>query len=163
MQFYIESADRPYKSGLAAEDIEFGSAVHYDGEQMHLLDATASHDFAGVAVADRTEDELIDHPLSDAADEIVSSDDRVASGGDADKDRIKLKTISDDTLTAPSISAGDVVGVAGVEDGRIVEEGYSDSGTTYGSGSTGDFYRIGRALRDDSTDYDSVVRVEVNE
>ena len=169
MAFYIESSDRPYKSALPAEDIPVGTLVANDGTGLVQKAEFADGRFDGVADEPLTgeqsnEYENCDDPNWDVYE--VAEDERVVYGGDADRDRIKVKTAADNgTDPAPSIAHDDVVGVAANGDefqGRLVEEGYTDDGgTTYGREETGDFMAVGVAYRDEASTYDAPVRVEV--
>ena len=177
MASYVESTDRPNQSRIAGSDVVPGEAVVVNSNnKAEPFDASthALGDFAGVADNPLTGDQIaVDEddtspPLFEAAE-----DDRVIYNGDADGDLIKLRTaLSDGTDDpAPSISDGNVVGFIYDSDGsltspgnfvgRIVEEGYSDGTTTYGSGSAGDFIAIGTAYRDEGAT-DTPVRIEVN-
>lgn len=170
MAFYVESVDRPSRSGIVAEDIEVGTAVAYDGSNNFVkLDASthSQADFAGVADFHHT-GEAISVDEDDNSYGVFESaeDDRASAWGDEDGGVIKLRTLPDNgTDPAVDISNGDVVGVANVTDGDgyLVEEGYTDNGgTTYGRSSTGDFVALGVADRDSSTSFDDPVRVQVN-
>jgi len=81
----------------------------------------------------------------DQADE--DWDDRVPLQPLVDKDVFRFQTIEDDTEPAPSIDENDTVGFVDLGNGpRLVEAGYTDSGSTqYGDGGTGDFVAVGRA------------------
>lgn len=169
MGFYVESADRPYQSGIAQEDVHVGTVVARTGAgQVNLTDDvdTAAD---GVATAPRRGDYI-----AEEADETTdftykaAENDRVPY---ADLDEagavLKARTIKDNsTDPAPSISDGTVVGVAHKADdafrGRLVEEGYTDDGaTTYDSGS-GNFTPVGTVYRDESSGYDEAVRFVVD-
>jgi hypothetical protein len=175
MEFYIESADRPLKSALAAEAIVAGELVDATGGATPLafdgrFDGVATYEPEFLARDDQNE----------VVDETYEVDQRVPHGGDADRDRIKARTIDDEAAPAPAIDHQDVVGVVDASsadapadsDGRIVEEGYTtdldgDGVTTEFSEANGNFTPIGIAVRpgrllgDTVTEYDHPVRVEV--
>jgi hypothetical protein len=63
---------------------------------------------------------------------------------------IMPETIKDTNLTEPSISDGTTVGIVTIGSSgetRIVESGYSDSGTTYSEAGTGDFVALGEVYQ----------------
>lgn len=176
MEFYIESADRPYQSGVANSDVQAGQLV-YDGtngvEPFAYADAP---DLDGVAVY---EPEYLAAEDEDAiSNEVYSASDgdRVPYGGNADGDVIKVRTIgSTGGPSAPSISHGDVLGVVDSgdanapadADGRVVAEGYSNGGTTFNR-SNNNFVAVGRAIRPNKqndqgavTAFDEPVRLDV--
>lgn len=169
MGFYVESSDRPYQSGIAQEDIHVGTIVaKTSAGQVNLTDDvdTAAD---GVATTPRRgdyiakEDDETTNFLYESAE-----DDRVPYASLDEAGAVfKARTITDNsTDPAPSISDGDVVGVAHKADdafrGRLVEEGYTDDGaTTYDTG-TGNFTAVGTVVRDDSSSYDEAVRFEVD-
>ena len=169
MAFYIESADRPPKSRLPAEDVPVGTLVVENGSDKVKVAAFADSRFDGVADQPLTGEQIVEYEDVDDPNFDVyeaAEDERVTYGGDEDRARIKVRTAEDNgTDPAPSISDGDIVGIAanGAEyAGRLVEEGYTDDGgTTYGTESTGDFLPVGVAYRDEGTTYDTPVRVEV--
>lgn len=169
MGFYVESADRPYQSGIAQEDIHVGTIVALTSSgQVNLTDDvdTAAD---GVATAPRRGDYI-----AKEADEttdfkyLSSEDDRVPYASlDEAGAILKARTITDNsTDPAPSISDGDVVGVAHKADsafrGRLVEEGYTDNGATTYNTSSSNFTAVGTARRDSSSDYDEALRFEVD-
>lgn len=170
MGFYAESYDRPNQSGIAQEDIHVGTIVAMTaaGQVSNTDDVDAAAD--GVALAPRRGDYIAEEPdettnwLYEAAE-----DDRVPFADfDEAGARFKARTIRDDgTDPAPSISDGDVVGVAhtGVAEhrGRLVQEGYTDdSGTAYGSSSAGGFTAVGTVYRDSADGFDEAVRFIVD-
>lgn len=55
------------------------------------------------------------------------------------------KTPEDETLTPPSIERNSIVGVAGVADGVIVEEGYTHDTVEYSEAGGGEFLPLGKA------------------
>lgn len=64
---------------------------------------------------------------------------------------IQPETIKDTSLTEPSIGDGTTVGIVTIGSSgetRIVEEGYSDSGTTYSETDTGDFVALGEVYQE---------------
>lgn len=174
MGFYIESVDRPYTSAVVSEDIHVGTLAVKDAGNARRAEAADSN--VMLAAAPRrgdyiAEDSQVAGGVTDAETTtfkyLASEDDRAPLQPLADRDVVKVRTAADNaTDPAPSISAGDVVGIAAVGgeefEGRIVEEGYTDNGgTTYGRESTGDFYALGTAMRDESSEYDHPVRVRV--
>lgn len=170
MAFYVESVDRPPRSGIVAEDVPVGTVTAYDGSNnVVLLDASThgAEDFLGVADFLHTSDAISGDDEENNYGTFESAEnDRVSAFGDEDGGVIKVRTLPDNgTDPSVSISNGDVVGVAAVTDGAgyLVEEGYTDNGgTTYGRSSTGDFVAIGTADRDSTTEYDDPVRVKVD-
>lgn len=179
MGFYIESADRPYKSAIVSSDVRTGEIGADDGSDGAEPFDFNNHDEAtllGVATQPRRGDYIAaeDDETTDFTYK-AAEDDRASFGGDADRDVIKVRTAEDTggNEAAPSISDGDVVGIidtsagtltsAAEYQGRIVEEGYTDgegSPTTYNRTNT-NFFAIGVAHRDSSTSFDEPVRVEV--
>lgn len=183
MAFYIESADRPLKSRVAAEDIHIGELVIENGsDNVRRVDAQNDSRFDGVADNPRSGDHIAldDDDTSNIGVYLSSENDRVVYGGSADGDIIKARTAEDPggNESAPDISDGDVVGVVdtsagslsstGEYKGRVVEEGYVDGdGTTYNR-SNSNFLAIGVAYKpspDPTSDtvnaYDEPVRIEV--
>lgn len=169
MAFYVESQDRAYRSYIVNTDMVAGELGAHDGSNGAVPFDAATHaeeDFLGVAEAHRAGDQVAED-LDDTGSIFfdASENDRASFGGDADRDVIKVRTAEDNaTDGAPNITDGDVVGVAdnGAEyDGRLVEEGYTDAGATTYDRASGNFYAVGVALRDGSTAFDDVVRVEV--
>lgn len=178
MGFYVESADRPYESRLAAEDITVGTLVNENGsdafqnttQQEHgYIHAVAARPMSGEFIGD-DEDSVTGVPESYKAAE----NDRVPALPLTDGDTVKARTAADNgTDPAPSIGDGDVVGVidtstgslasGGEFEGRLVEEGYTDGGgtpTTYNR-SNGNFMPLGTAYKDGGTAHDVPVRVRV--
>lgn len=167
MGFYVESADRPFQSRIAAEDIHVGTLVSEDGSDgVQLVDDSDTR-IDGLAAAPRSA-EYIAPEVDETSDFTYSSsdNDRVPYLPLSDRDIVKVRTITDNsTDPSPSINDGDVVGVAQKGDdafrGRLVEEGYTDdSPTTYNTGNA-NFSPLGVAYKDSGTDYDVVVRVDV--
>lgn len=169
MGFYVESADRPYQSGIAQEDIPVGTIVERTAAgQVNLTDDsdTAAD---GLATAPRRGDYIADEPDETTDFEYKSADDDRVPYADLDEAGavFKARTITDNsTDPAPDISDGDVVGVAQKDDdafrGRLVEEGYTDDGaTTYDSGSD-NFTAVGTVYRDSSDGFDEAVRFVVD-
>lgn len=172
VEFYIESADRPAQSGLADEEITAGELVYDDGAGLVRADF-ADGDVSGVA--EYSEEYLSAFDEDDVADETYDIGDRVAYGGNADGDVVKVRTAEDNgTDPAPSIGHRTVVGllddsstVASASEfkGRLVEEGYTDNAATTYDRATGNFIAVGVAYRPakqngDTVDtYDTPVRV----
>lgn len=179
MGFYIESADRPYKSRVVASDVRTGEIGADNGSDQAVPFDYASHnetDLLGVATQPRRGDYIAkeDDETTDYLYK-ASENDRASFGGDADRDVIKARTAEDTggNEAAPSITAGDVVGVIDTSagtltstseyEGRVVQEGYTDGESTpvtYNR-SNGNFFAIGVAHRDDATSFDEPVRIEV--
>jgi hypothetical protein len=177
MGFYVESADRPKRSRLAAEDITVGSLVAENGsDQFQLADAQNDNRISYVADKNRRGDQIAfdeDDTLSFPQTYSAADNNRVIAQQLADGDVIKTRTALDGggNESAPSISDGDVVGVidssagtlsdASAYHGRIVEEGYSDGDAVTYDRATGNFVPLGVADKDSASSYDEVVRVMV--
>lgn len=179
MGFYVESADRPFTSRLVAEDIRTGELGADNGSQEAVpfdFETHAEEDLLGVATQPRRGDYVAEE-MDETTDFVyeASEEDRASFGGDADRDVIKVRTAEDPdgNESAPSISEGDVVGVVDTSAGslsstdeyagRVVEEGYEDgedSATTY-ERDEDNFFAIGVAHRDEASDYDEPVRIQV--
>lgn len=171
MAFYIESADRPSQSRVAAEDIHVGEAVQEDGSDgVERANANDHNDFAGVADNPQSADWIAAEADEDSNETYDSADnDRVVYGGGAPGDVIKVRTIENNsTDPAPSINDGDTVIIPDASladsatefEGRVVQSGYSDdSGDTH---NTSNGIVVGKAYRDSATSFDSVVRVKVS-
>lgn len=170
MGFYTESIDRPYHSKLAGEDIHVGTLVHENGSGAfrraeatdNRIDYLAAKVRRGDYIAFDEDDDLSDFDYNSA------DNDRVPAQPLVDGDVIKVHVADDNgTDPAPDISNDDVVGIAGVGgaefEGRVVQEGYTaDDATEYSESGAGDFLKLGKALRDDESSFDGVVRVRVN-
>jgi hypothetical protein len=180
MEFYIESADRPQKSGVANVAITAGEGVVAGPNGVEP--ATADSDFDGVATyepellaKDESRDGIVPR------DETYEADERVPHGGDEDGARVRLRTIEDESAPAPAIGHQTTVGFIDPSStdapadsaGRIVEEGYTadadgDGATTTFNEANGNFAPVGEALRpaqqagETVTEYDYPVRVEVD-
>jgi len=66
-------------------------------------------------------------------------------------DQIMPETLADTSMTEPSVGDGTVVGIvtAGSSgETRVVESGYTDSGTTYSETGSGDFVALGRVYQE---------------
>lgn len=179
MGFFLESYDRPLKSHIAANDVHVGEIVADNGSDKATPFDHSSHgedDLLGVADRLHAGDHVAfdvddtDHDIYKSAD-----DDRVPSGGDADRDVIKALTAEDTggNEATPDITDGDVVGIVDTSagslsstaeyKGRVVEEGYDDgesTPTTYNR-SNNNFFALGVAHRDDVNAFDEPVRIEV--
>lgn len=175
VQFYLEQGDRSSQSGIANESLAPGTFVADDGAGVSKF-AFADGDFDGLALYDP---EYLSAEDEDAvASGSYETDDRVRYHPSEDAAIVKARTIDDDSVAAPSISHGDIVGVVddsdanapGTPQGRIVEEGYTadadgDGTSTTFDRSTGNFLAVGRAYRvgqqngDSVGDYDAPVRV----
>jgi hypothetical protein len=179
MGFYVESADRPYISRLAAEDIDVGTLVAENGSDQYR-EADAQNDSVLSYLA--TEPQTAEH-IADDEDAVAgpygtylsAENDRVPSLPLVDGDLVKVRTAEDagGNESSPSISDGDVVGVIDTSagtltssseyQGRIVEEGYTDgesTPTTYNR-SNSNFVALGTAERDESSSFDDPVRIRV--
>lgn len=176
MGFWIESADRPYKSAVAGEDILVGLLVEEQGDGTVDIVSDSSAAIDGVAAAPRAE-AYIAEEMDDASDfeykasvtdgYALAGAHLVPFGGYEDGARVKVRTIldpQDGDADAVSLTNGTVVGVAQVSDtdyhGRVVQEGYSDGSVTYNRANS-NFLALGKVLRDSSSSFDDVVRVEV--
>lgn len=186
MGFYIEVTQTPNRSGFATEDIPLGTAVYLAGGEAFLADAATHETIDGVADAPRRGEYIagFGHETSefvyladdpDPDNHATLSDNNahlVPVGGGADGDYIKLKSMAEvDGAAAPDIGDGDVVGFIdtsvanGVADGagHIVEEGYTDAAGNEYSRDEGNFVAVGRAYRDEATEFGELVRVVVNQ
>ena len=178
MGLYVESADRPYTSRQAAEELPTGTLVTTDSNDMFVL-ADANDNRLDYLV---TKPHSAPHIAYDEDDSLAprtyeADDRRVPSLPLADGDIVKVRTVTesnDGVTTSPDIQAGDIVGVpdtsdadAPTEGGRVVEEGYAndendDATDTTFERANGNFLPLGTALRDEETNFDSPVRVQVN-
>lgn len=178
MGFYVESADRPYQSRLASEDIHVGTLVNENGSDAYELTDDSKHSTVeALATAPRRGDYIAKEDDKTTTFKYLSSEnDRVPGLPLADRDVVKVRTVletNSGVTSAPSISDGDVVGVVDTSDanaptsaGRIVEEGYTndendDSTSTTFNRSNSNFIPLGKAYRDESTSFDEPVRVRV--
>lgn len=175
VQFYLESADRPSQSGLADEQITPGVFVSDGGAGVTRF-AFADGDYDGLALYDP---EWLSAEDEDAiANGYYEVDDRVRYHPSEDAAVVKARTIDDDTVAAPSIGHGDIVGIVddsdanapGTPQGRLVEEGYTsdadgDGTSTTFSRANGNFLAVGRAYRPARQpggtvgEFDGIVRV----
>lgn len=170
MGFYVESADRPFKSGIAQEDIHVGTIVARTGPGQVSLTDDSNTDADGLATAPRRGDYIAKEADETTTFEYLASENDRVPYMDLDEAGAvgKARTISDNGADpAPSISDETVVGIAHKDDdafrGRLVEEGYEDNaGTVYGSGSAGGFTAVGTVYRDEASDYDRPVRFTVD-
>lgn len=170
MGFYVESADRPYQSGIAQEDIHVGTVVARTGAGQVSLTDDVDTAADGLATAPRRGDYIAKESDETTSFKYLTAEDDRVPYADLDEAGAvcKARTIEDNaTDPAPSISDGTAVGVAHKADdafrGRLVQEGYTDNGaTSYGSGSTGGFTKVGTVYRDDSTGFDEAVRFVVD-
>lgn len=176
----VESMDGYAGSNVAAEDVAPHEIVTDTvGTGVELADGDeASWD--GIAMAFNHAEWIHDH--DEDTDPLVyqaSENDRVPYGGYEDVAVIRPLTIDDDTVAAPSIQEGDVVGVpdttstdAPASPGRVVEDGYTadadgDGAATTFSVANGNLLPVGRALPQglgqlNVTDYDAQIRVQVD-
>lgn len=175
MGAFVESADRPYLSRIAGEDVYVGELVAENGSDQFRR-ADAANDSAVRYLA--TKPYTADYIAADEDDEsaftyAASENDRVPALPLSDGDLIRVRTPEDTggNESAPSISDGDTVGVldtsagtlssTGEYKGRVVEEGYTDGdGITYNE-SNGNFVALGVAERDEADGWDDVFRVRV--
>lgn len=181
MGFYVESADRPYHSRIAAEDIHVGTLVNENGsDQFELTDGADESTFEYLATAPRRGDYVAKEPDETTTFEYLSSEnDRVPALPLADRDVVKIRTATDTggNESAPTITDGDVVGLIDTSAGtlsstadyagRIVEEGYTDgesTAVTYNR-SNNNFIPVGVAYRSETADFsdgwDVPIRVEI--
>lgn len=169
MGFYVESADRPYQSGIAQEDVPVGTIVARTGAGQVSLTDDVDIAADGLATAPRRGDYIAKEADETSDFEYKAAENDRVPYVDLDEAGavLKARTITDNgTDPAPSISDGTVVGVAHKADasfrGRLVEEGYTDNGgTQYGDGGAGGFTEVGEVYRDDSAAYDEAVRFVV--
>jgi hypothetical protein len=174
MGFFVEQADRSYQSRIAAEDIHVGTLVAEGGNDTVVNVDDTDTELDGLAGAPRSGDYVAKelHSIGDTGSASTSfvyqsaEDDRVPFLPVANSDLVKVYTITDNsTDPEPSISDGDVVGVAQKNDdafrGRLVEEGYTDNGATTYNRSSDNFTAVGKAYKDESATYDETVRVSV--
>lgn len=177
MGFYIESADRPYQSYEAGEEITVGTLVVAESDgTVSLADASTHSGFSGVAAAPRRAEYIAEDEDERAINFTYKTDttgDRysglsengphlVPYGGSEDDALIKVRTIEETTdgvTTAPSIADQSIVGfvdtsVGDAPDsaGRLVEEGYTndendDTTDTTFNQSNDNFVAIGRAYK----------------
>lgn len=170
MGFYVESADRPYQSGIAQEDIHVGTIVAKTGAGQVSLTDDANTSADGLATAPRRGDYIAKEADETTTFEYLASENDRVPYADLDEAGavLKARTISDNgTDPAPNIDDDTVVGVAHKADdafrGRLVEEGYTDNGgTQYGDGGAGGFTAVGTVYRDESTSHDEAVRFVVD-
>lgn len=174
MGFYVESADRPYISRIASEDIHVGTLVEENSDSYRLADAQNVSNLRYLATKPRSADHIADDEDATSSDTYASADnDRVPALPLSDGDLVKVRTATDPdgNESSPSISDGDVVGVidssagtlstASAYHGRVVEEGYVDGdGVTYNR-SNNNFVALGTAERDEASSYDAPIRVRV--
>lgn len=177
MGAFVESADRPYTSRVAAEDVYVGELVSEDGSDGFVrADAQNDSHLRYLATKPHTADYIAEDEDATSAFTYASADnDRVPALPLSDADIIKTRTPEDTggNESAASISDGDVVGVIDTSagtlsstdeyKGRVVQEGYTDgesTPTTYNR-SNGNFVALGTALKSEATDWDDVVRVQV--
>jgi hypothetical protein len=151
---------RKVGGGVALAD--YNVADRIDGMVPHLTssDAIAYHEWDHDRLNDNGFQEYLPSGQKDATDQFPNKDDRVPIYNTYDATRFLPETIgSTNGPTAPSISRNAVVGVVDTSSGdaptdaagRIVEEGYSNGGTTFNR-SNSNFVALGRA---DGVDYDS--------
>jgi len=158
-------------SELASENVAQGDLIaRLSGGGVEVADASSHDSVDGIAMNLEAGDNIADHEYDyladrrdfvykpsgnkDTDDLLPNTDDRVPIGGQKATAEPIPATIQDNgTDPAPSITKNDVVGVAAVGaneqgeiQGRVVQEGYTDNGgTTYGTGSAGDFIPVGYA------------------
>jgi hypothetical protein len=169
MGFYVESADRPFQSGIAQEDIHVGTIVARTGAGQVSLTDDVDTAADGLATAPRRGDYIAEEADEASTFEYLASENDRVPYADLDEAGavLKARTISDNsTDPAPSISDGTVVGVAHKADdafrGRLVEEGYTDNGSTAYDVGSDNFTKVGTVYRDDSDGYDEAVRFVVD-
>lgn len=178
MGFYVESADRPYVSRLAAEDIHVGTLINENGsDKFERTDGADESRIDYLATKPRRADFIADDEDATLSDFTYKSadNDRVPALPLVDGDLVKVRTAKDTggNESAPSINDGDVVGLIDTSsgtlsstteyEGRVVQEGYTDgesTPTTYNR-SNNNFVALGVAERDEATSFDVPVRVRV--
>lgn len=153
MGFYIEQSDRSRKSGLAAEDIPLGALVVHDDTGVRLATATDGQ-FDGVADNPNSSDWIAPDDDTDIAWEYSATEneynpsgaDRVVYGGD--EDRALIKALVADPA---NVDHNAVVGI-GATSGKVVVQ--TDET---------DFLEVGKVYKDDATEVDEPVRIEVRQ
>lgn len=169
MGFYTESNDRPNHSALVQEDIHVGTiaAKTGAGQVVNTDDVDTAADY--LVAAPRRGGYIADEPDEETNFHYKAADNDRAPLVDLDEAGavLKARTVSDNsTDPAPSISDGDVVGVAHKADdafrGRLVEEGYTDDAATTYDEASGNFTPVGTVHRDSSTNFDEAVRFVVD-
>lgn len=176
VEFFVEQADRSPQSGLANEEIYAGELVNDAGSGVDLLAFGDSGENAALARYDgqsfaRNFDDEVREPKYDPNDDQRNrvQYQRFESGA-----LFRVRTIDDDSATAPSISHRSVVGIVdegtgdapSAPEGRVVEEGYTNGTTTYERGNSnfkaiGVAYRPARQTGGVMDEYDYPVRVEM--
>lgn len=175
---HIESADRPYESLVAAEDIHTGELVGENGsDKFRRADAQNENRLSFMATRPHTGDWIADDEDATSNDLYESADDdRVPALPLVDGDVIKVWTPEDTggNESAPSAGHGDLVGVIDTSagtlsstdeyKGRVVQEGYTDGESTpvtYNR-SNSNFIALGRVYKDSTSSFDDILRVRVN-
>lgn len=176
MGFYAESVDRPHVSRVVSSDIYVGEIGAHDGSDKAEPFDFNNHDetdLLGVADNHRSGNRVV-KDIDDTGGFTfqASEDDRASFIGDEDRAVIKVRTAEDTggNEPTPDVESDDVVGIVDTSagalsstseyQGRIVEEGYSDDGTTFNR-SNNNFFAIGVVRRDSANAWDAVVRVQV--
>lgn len=144
------------KTGGGAALADYNTADRISGIALHLEagDHIASHEYdyeTGI-------DKFVYEPSGnkDSDDMFSGEDDRVPVRGRLPGEHLFPRTITDSNADAPSIDKHDIVGVVDASAGnapsnaagKIVEEGYSNSGTTFNR-SNNNFIALGRAVAAD--------------
>lgn len=158
LEFYVEQADRSPQSGVANESIYAGELVNDGGNGVDVLAFADSATDVGLARYDA--EAMAAEWEDDVVEEVYDVDERVQYQPQEDAAILRVRTIDNDTATAPSIGHRDVVGIIDDSDanaptgaeGRVVEEGYTadadgDGTSTTFSRANGNFKAVGRAYR----------------
>jgi outer membrane protein OmpA-like peptidoglycan-associated protein len=176
MGAFVESADRPYLSRIAGEDVYVGELVAENGsDAFRRTDAANDSAVRYLATKPYTADYIAeDEDATSAFTYAAADNDRVPALPLSDGDLIRVRTPEDTggNESAPSISDGDTVGVIDTSagalsstdeyKGRVVESGYTDGdGTATYNESNGNFIALGIAERDEADGWDDVFRVRV--
>lgn len=156
-----ENRDAPVDAQPAVERIRVGELVQEVANGVRAAKGSGDR-IEGVAIVRETGDAIAQEDDEPAGSFVYrpSDDDRALHAGK--QNGIKFRVLTPpDSVTAPDISFGDVVGVAdaGSEyDGRIVHEGYTADGVTH-SRANGNLLAVGVAREAESTS-DELVRIE---
>jgi hypothetical protein len=154
---YVFNTDN---SDLAQDPLASGETIT-EGEFVYRTDAGEIRRFD--PANDALPSGIVVHHVGPLSDALVQHDEDYvpyedlytfdAANGDApyylplqQGQKINPETIKDTNLTEPSISDGATVGIVTIGSSgetRLVESGYSDSGTTYSESGAGDFVAIG--------------------
>lgn len=172
---YVDSADRALFGDNVSEDGVLPGELIFAAEGGGFRRATGVDGRVDGIVEDLADDHIAEHDedYRSGLDQFTydSSDgDRPQIGGGEDHARLRCRTPADNgTDPAPAIQGWSVVGVAdiGGYEGRVVEEGYEDSGAVVYERGAGNFNVVGLAMMSDSkthsangmTDFDGLIHV----